>query len=113
RRAGLGERSRWGLPPGVFIPRLCGDARFVQESYGRLSILRRSRKSTGHRHAGRHLHRTHPRFLRALGRSDPLLRNAEREGGQAMNWIYWLSGIAALLVFVYLLIALFKPEYFE
>jgi len=30
-----------------------------------------------------------------------------------MNWIYWLSGIAALLVFVYLLIALFKPEYFE
>ena len=30
-----------------------------------------------------------------------------------MNWIYWLSGIAALGMFVYLLIALFKPEYFE
>ena len=30
-----------------------------------------------------------------------------------MNWIYWLSGAAALIIFVYLLVALFKPEYFE
>jgi hypothetical protein len=30
-----------------------------------------------------------------------------------MNWIYWLSGIAALVVFVYLIIALFKPEFFS
>jgi len=30
-----------------------------------------------------------------------------------MNWVYWLSGAAALVVFVYLMIALFKPEYFE
>jgi len=30
-----------------------------------------------------------------------------------MSWIYWLSGAAALLVFVYLMIALFKPEHFE
>jgi K+-transporting ATPase KdpF subunit len=30
-----------------------------------------------------------------------------------MNWVYWLSGIAALLIFVYLLLALFKPEMFE
>ncbi len=30
-----------------------------------------------------------------------------------MNWIYWLSGIASLGIFVYLLIALFKPELFE
>ena len=30
-----------------------------------------------------------------------------------MNWIYWLSGAAALIVFVYLMVALFKPEYFE
>jgi K+-transporting ATPase KdpF subunit len=30
-----------------------------------------------------------------------------------MNWVYWLSGIAALLIFVYLLLALFKPELFE
>ena len=30
-----------------------------------------------------------------------------------MNWAYWLSGLAALGIFVYLIIALFKPEYFE
>ena len=29
-----------------------------------------------------------------------------------MNWAYWLSGIATLGIFVYLLIALFKPELF-
>lgn len=30
-----------------------------------------------------------------------------------MNWVYWLSAIASLGIFVYLLIALFKPEIFE
>jgi hypothetical protein len=30
-----------------------------------------------------------------------------------MNWVYWVSGAAALVIFVYLMIALFKPEYFE
>jgi K+-transporting ATPase KdpF subunit len=30
-----------------------------------------------------------------------------------MNWIYWLSGIAAVGIFVYLIIALFKPEFFS
>jgi K+-transporting ATPase KdpF subunit len=30
-----------------------------------------------------------------------------------MNWVYWLSGLAALVIFVYLIVALFKPEYFE
>jgi K+-transporting ATPase KdpF subunit len=30
-----------------------------------------------------------------------------------MNWVYWLSGAAALVVFVYLIVALFKPEVFE
>ena len=30
-----------------------------------------------------------------------------------MNWVYWLSGAAAMVIFVYLVIALFKPEYFE
>ena len=30
-----------------------------------------------------------------------------------MNWAYWLSGLAALGIFVYLLIALFKPELFS
>ena len=29
-----------------------------------------------------------------------------------MSWIYWVSGIAALAVFVYLVVALFKPELF-
>jgi K+-transporting ATPase KdpF subunit len=27
-----------------------------------------------------------------------------------MNWVYWVSGIAALVIFVYLVVALFKPE---
>jgi K+-transporting ATPase KdpF subunit len=30
-----------------------------------------------------------------------------------MNWIYWLSGIATIGIFVYLVIALFKPELFS
>jgi K+-transporting ATPase KdpF subunit len=30
-----------------------------------------------------------------------------------MNWAYWLSGAAAVVVFVYLIVALFKPEIFE
>jgi K+-transporting ATPase KdpF subunit len=29
-----------------------------------------------------------------------------------MNWIYILSGVLALGLFIYLLIALFKPELF-
>jgi len=30
-----------------------------------------------------------------------------------MNWVYWVSGFAALGIFVYLVIALFKPELFS
>jgi len=30
-----------------------------------------------------------------------------------MTWDYWLSGAAAVVVFVYLIVALFKPELFE
>ena len=30
-----------------------------------------------------------------------------------MNWVYWLSGLAALGIFIYLVVVLFKPEYFE
>ncbi|HEY5264662.1 MAG TPA: K(+)-transporting ATPase subunit F [Steroidobacteraceae bacterium] len=30
-----------------------------------------------------------------------------------MNWVYWMSAAAALLVFIYLIVALFKPERFE
>ncbi|ALX82708.1 K(+)-transporting ATPase subunit F [Achromobacter sp. SIMBA_011] len=29
-----------------------------------------------------------------------------------MSWLYWLSGITSALLFVYLLVALFKPEKF-
>jgi K+-transporting ATPase KdpF subunit len=30
-----------------------------------------------------------------------------------MTWVYWMSGAATLVIFVYLIIALFKPESFE
>ena len=30
-----------------------------------------------------------------------------------MNWVYWLSGAIAVVIFVYLIVALFKPEVFE
>ena len=30
-----------------------------------------------------------------------------------MNWVYWMSGASALGIFVYLFVALFKPEIFE
>jgi K+-transporting ATPase KdpF subunit len=30
-----------------------------------------------------------------------------------MTWIYWMSGAAALVIFIYLIVALFKPERFE
>ena len=29
-----------------------------------------------------------------------------------MSWLYWLSGLTASLLFVYLLVALFTPEKF-
>lgn len=29
-----------------------------------------------------------------------------------MSWIYWLSGVLALIVFIYLLATLFYPEKF-
>ena len=35
------------------------------------------------------------------------------QGRPVMNWVYWLSGAAALIIFVYLIVALFKPENFE
>jgi K+-transporting ATPase KdpF subunit len=30
-----------------------------------------------------------------------------------MSWIHWLGGIAALGIFIYLVVALFGPELFE
>jgi hypothetical protein len=52
-------------------------------------------------------------FLRLVRGVDPVLRQAHARREQVMNWVYWLSGIAALLIFLYLLIALFKPELFS
>lgn len=58
------------------------------------------------------------RLYRALyrdGRADlgarPVLRRLV--GRRAvMSWLYWLSGLTAAFLFVYLLVALFKPEKF-
>jgi len=30
-----------------------------------------------------------------------------------MTWIYWMGGAAALVIFAYLIVALFNPERFE
>ena len=30
-----------------------------------------------------------------------------------MTWIYWMSGASALVIFAYLIVALFNPERFE
>jgi K+-transporting ATPase KdpF subunit len=30
-----------------------------------------------------------------------------------MNWMYWLSGVLALALFAYLVVALFRPELFS
>jgi F subunit of K+-transporting ATPase (Potass_KdpF) len=53
------------------------------------------------------------RLFRLVGRIDPILLEPDGQGRPVMNWVYWLSGAAALVVFVYLIVALFKPEIFE
>jgi K+-transporting ATPase KdpF subunit len=58
-------------------------------------------------------HRRHRRLLRRIGRPRRVLRAAVVERKAAMTWIYWMSGAAALVIFVYLIVALFKPERFE
>jgi F subunit of K+-transporting ATPase (Potass_KdpF) len=67
-----------------------------------------SRKSNG-----LHLRCSDRRIFRRLSGADSLLRVSDGQGRQVMNWAYWLSGIATLGIFVYLLIALFKPELFS
>jgi len=49
--------------------------------------------------------------LRAVARRAS--REATTSQETQMNWVYWLSGLAALGIFVYLIVALFKPELFE
>jgi K+-transporting ATPase KdpF subunit len=41
------------------------------------------------------------------------LRGLDGQGEAVMNWVYWLSGLVALAIFVYLIVALFKPELFS
>ena len=41
------------------------------------------------------------------------MRQAYGRRETVMNWVYWLSGAAALVIFVYLIVALFKPEVLE
>jgi K+-transporting ATPase KdpF subunit len=53
------------------------------------------------------------RVLRLVGGTDPILRQPDGQGRQVMNWVYWLSGAATLGILIYLIVALFKPEYFE
>jgi hypothetical protein len=81
---------------------------------GRRATSRRStaHPSKGERHGFR-LHWSHRRIFRIVGGVDPILREPDGQGGSLMNWVYWLSGTAALVIFVYLIVALFKPEIFE
>ena len=72
----------------------------------------RGGKANGFRH-GHGLHRAHRRVLRRDRGPASFLRATHGQGRQAMNWVYWLSGLAALGIFIYLLIALFKPEIFS
>ena len=62
---------------------------------------------------GFRLHRSHHRIFRDFGRIDPILRESDGQGRQVMSWAYWVSGVAAIIIFVYLVVALFKPELFE
>ena len=42
-----------------------------------------------------------------------LVYGLERLRGSQMSWVYVLSGIAAAALFVYLVVAMLKPEWFE
>jgi hypothetical protein len=62
---------------------------------------------------GSPLHWPHRRLLRIFGGIDPFLREPDGQAGPPMNWVYGLSAAAALVIFVYLVVTLFKPELFE
>jgi K+-transporting ATPase KdpF subunit len=55
------------------------------------------------------IHRLGIRLFRRHGGADLRLRKTEEA---AMNWIYVVSGLLALAIFVYLIVALFFPEKF-
>jgi K+-transporting ATPase KdpF subunit len=56
------------------------------------------------------LYRTHPVILRHHLWIDQSLRTAD--GRQIMNTLYLVSGVIVLILFVYLVLALLKPEWF-
>jgi K+-transporting ATPase KdpF subunit len=62
---------------------------------------------------GFRFHRHDRWIFRLVGGIDPILFEPDGQGRPLMNWVYWLSGAAALVIFVYLIVALFKPEVFE
>jgi hypothetical protein len=64
-------------------------------------------------HDGHHLYCSDRRLLRRHCGLGAFLRQPAFRWGATMNWVYWLSGGATLLIFVYLIVALFKPELFE
>ena len=64
-------------------------------------------------HDGYRLCRSDSRLFRGVRGLGALLRPPPFQWWSAMNWVYWLSGFATLLIFVYLIVALFKPELFE
>jgi K+-transporting ATPase KdpF subunit len=63
-------------------------------------------------HHGRAVSGLAARIFRPVRRVDPVLCPSLQRRA-AMNWIYWISAIAALGIFVYLVVALFKPELFS
>jgi hypothetical protein len=63
---------------------------------------------------GCRIYRADRGHVRRVGMAGAVLREPSRgQGRPIMNWVYWLSGLASLGIFVYLLIAMFKPEIFE
>jgi K+-transporting ATPase KdpF subunit len=64
-------------------------------------------------HDGYRVRRPARRILRGIVGAGALLCQPPARRQPAMNGVYWFSGIAALAVFIYLAIALFKPEKFE
>jgi K+-transporting ATPase KdpF subunit len=101
-------------------PSLCGLYKATPTFCDVLSPPRLSspdRQRVGEEHGTRRrfdLYRTDRRFFCDDRVAGAFLRAPHgQKGKQAMNGVYWLSGIAAVAIFAYLLVALFKPELFS
>ena len=80
----------------------------MQDFFDRVARPVKEERSDGLR-----IHRPDRGLFRPVGGTDPFLRKPDRQARPLMNWVYWVSGAAALVIFVYLIVALFKPEDFE